>query len=294
MSFAIITDTAANLDTQLSNERNIHVMPFYYFVDGEEHCCTDTAQFNCKDYYDRIRAGMTVTTSQVNPQTFSDCFESFLREGLDVLFICMSSGISGTFASAGIAREQLKESYPDRRIRLIDSLGAGLGVGLQALRAADYRDKGLDVDETAELLKGHVQRMYQVFIVDDLMHLRRTGRLSNISAVVGTVLGIKPLLKGNENGKIVAFEKIRGRAKAIVAMADKYASYIRNLDDQRIGISHTDCEADALHLIELLRQRGLPKSKEVMVVAHEPVTGSHLGPDSLALFFEGDENVRLG
>lgn len=293
MAFTIITDTAANLDTQLSKERNITIIPFYYFVDGQQYTCMDTAAFDCKEYYNRIRAGMTVTTSQVNPQSFVDYFEPYLKEGNDVLFICMSSGISGTFASAGIARTQLLESYPERRIRLIDSLGAGLGVGLQALRAADYRDSGLDVDQTADLLEGHVRRMYQVFIVDDLMHLRRTGRLSNISAVVGTMLGIKPLLKGSEHGKIVAFEKKRGRSNAIIALADKYASYVRDIDSQRIGISHTDCKEDALHLIELLRERGLPKNKEVMLVAHEPVTGSHLGPDSLALFFEGDEDVRL-
>ena len=236
---------------------------------------------------------MTVTTSQVNPQSYCEWFEPCLREGLDILFVGMSSGISGSHNSAGMARAQLLEQYPDRRIRLIDSLGAGLGVGLQALRAADYRDKGLDVDQTAELLKTHVRKMYQVFIVDDLMHLRRTGRLSNLSAVVGTMLGIKPLLKGSDQGKIVAFEKIRGRAKAITAMADKFASLIRDMDGQRIGISHTDCEEDARHLIDLMHQRGLPKSKEVMLVPHEPVTGSHLGPGSLALFFEGDEDVRL-
>jgi len=190
-------------------------------------------------------------------------------------------------------RTQLLESYPERRIRLIDSLGAGLGVGSLALHAADYRDAGLDVDDAADRLEGHVKRLYQVFIVDDLMHLRRTGRLSNFSAVVGTVLGIKPLLKGNESGKIVAFEKIRGRAKAIEAMADKYADYMRDLDNQRILISHTDCEEDAKHLIGLLHKRGLPASKEVIVIPHEPVTGSHLGPGALALFFEGDEDVRL-
>ncbi len=293
MSFTIIADTTANLDTQLAKERGLTIIPFYYFVDGEAFTCTDTAEFDCKDYYDRIRSGMTVTTSQVNPQSFADTFESFLKEGQDVLFICMSSGISGSFNSAGIARQQLLESYPERRIRLIDSLGAGLGVGLQALRAADYRDAGLDVDQTAEKLKEHVQRMYQVFIVDDLMHLRRTGRLSNVSAIVGTVLGIKPLLKGNENGKIVAFEKHRGRRNAISAMADKYAEFVRNADCQRVGISHADCEEDARYLIELLRQRGISADREIILMAHEPVTGSHIGPGSLALFFEGDMNVRL-
>lgn len=291
MSFTVITDTAANLDTRMAEERNISVIPFYYFVDGKEYTCTDTAQFNYHEYYDRIREGMTVTTSQVNPQSFVDYFAPILEGGSDIIFVCMSSGISGTFASAGIARQQLLEDYPQRRIRLIDSLGAGLGVGLLSLMAADYRDKGMDTDTAADLLKERVKSLYQVFIVDDLMHLRRTGRLSNISAIVGSVLGIKPLLKGNENGKIVAFEKHRGRKNAIVAMADKFASYARGAD--RIAISHADCEEDAKYLIKLLRERGCAASREIVLAPHEPVTGSHIGPGALALFFEGDEDVRL-
>ncbi len=291
MSFTVITDTAANLDTRMAEQRSISVIPFYYFVDGKEYTCTDTAQFNYHEYYDRIREGMTVTTSQVNPQSFVDYFAPILEGGSDIIFICMSSGISGTFASAGIARQMLLEKYPQRRIRLIDSLGAGLGVGLLSLAAADYRDEGLDADSAADLLDERVKRLYQVFIVDDLMHLRRTGRLSNISAIVGSVLGIKPLLKGNENGKIVAFEKHRGRKNAITAMADKFASYARGTG--RIAISHADCEEDAKHLIELLRERGCAPGREIVLAPHEPVTGSHIGPGALALFFEGDEDIRL-
>lgn len=290
MSFTVITDTAANLDTRLSEERGIKIIPFYYFIDGKEYSCIDSSQFNCSEYYNKIRSGMTVTTSQVNPQMYYEFMEPILESGEDIIFVGMSSGISGSHASAGIARQQLLEKFPQRRIRLVDSLGASLGVGLHALRAADYRDSGMDTDQAADKLEEHVRRTYQVFIVDDLMHLRRTGRLSNISAIVGTVLGIKPLLKGNENGKIVAFEKIRGRKNAIVAMADKFAAYIRNPDDQRIGISHCDCIEDAKELISLLRKRGA--KNDIMLVDHEPVTGSHIGPGSLALYFEGDEDVR--
>jgi len=134
-------------------------------------------------------------------------------------------------------------------------------------------------------------KIYQVFIVDDLMHLRRTGRLSNISAVVGSVLGIKPLLKGNEEGKIVAFEKIRGRKQAIKAMAEKYYALAENTVKQLVGISYAGCREDAEYLAGLIRQKFPPK--EIMIVRHEPVTGSHIGPGSLALYFEGGSSVRF-
>ncbi len=290
MAFVIITDTPANIDTQVAKENNIMVIPFSYYIDGKEYTCSDTDTFNAKEYYDSIRNGMKVTTSQINPQQYVDYMEPILKEGNDILFIGLSSGISGSYESACIAKAQLRGEYPERSIQFIDSLGAGLGEGLLALRAAKCRDNGMDLDETKARIVKFRNRMYQVFIVDDLMHLRRTGRLSNSSAMIGTVLNIKPLLKGNEKGQIVAFGKVRGRRQAIKALAEKYATLVNNPQAQLVGISHADCEEDALQLKELLERKCAPK--EIMIVKHEPVTGSHIGPGSLALFFEGDDEVR--
>ena len=290
MSYAIVTDSTANLTAKQLEENNVIAIPFSYFLKEQEYNCRDLDSFDDKQYYDAIRSGAKVTTSQINPQRYIDSMQPLLEAGEDILFIGISSGISGAYASAEMARKQLLEEFPERRIELIDSLCAGLGEGLLVLKAAKCRLNGMELQETAQRLLSVRERIYQVFIVDDLMHLRRTGRLSNMSAIVGSVLGIKPLLKGNENGKIVAFEKIRGRKKAIKAMAEKYFSLAQNPTHQTIGISHADCEEDAEYLASLLLEKLAPK--EIILAKHEPATGSHIGPGALALFFEGDNDVR--
>lgn len=290
MSYAIVTDSTANLTAKQLEENNVIAIPFSYFLKEQEYNCRDLDSFDDKQYYDAIRNGAKVTTSQINPQRYIDSMQPLLEAGEDILFIGISSGISGAYASAEMARKQLLEEYPERRIELIDSLCAGLGEGLLVLKAAKCRLNGMELQETAQRLLSVRERIYQVFIVDDLMHLRRTGRLSNMGAIVGSVLGIKPLLKGNENGKIVAFEKIRGRKKAIKAMAEKYFTLAQNPTHQTIAISHADCEEDAEYLASLLQEKLAPK--EIILAKHEPATGSHIGPGALALFFEGDNDVR--
>lgn len=291
MSFAIITDTSANLPTKLAEKEKITVIPFTYMINGEEFICPDTEKFNCKEYYQSLKEGIKVTTSQINPQKYIDYMEPILKKEQDILYIGMSSGISGSFASAQIAREQLKDSYPNRNILLADSLGASLGEGLLVLKAAECRARGMSLEKTEEFILERRRHICQVFTVDDLMFLRRGGRLSNAAAAVGTILGIKPLLKGNDEGKIVSFGKIRGRRGVISALAKKYDKLAVETERQLIGISHGGCPEDAQQLAQMLRMERPPR--EIMIVEHEPVTGSYLGPSSLALYFEGDENVRF-
>ena len=199
----------------------------------------------------------------------------------------MSSGISGACNAAHMAADTLLEQYRERRIEIVDSLGASLGEGMQAAR---LRDLGKSVTESAEELRKRAKRMFNVFTVDDLMHLKRGGRLSNLSAVVGTVLNIKPLLKGNEDGKIVAFSKIRGRRKSIESLAQAYEKLAVRPEEQIVGIAQAGCREDAEYLAQLLRRSHPPN--EILTVEYEPVTGSHVGPGALALFFEGEEDVR--
>ncbi|MBS1412181.1 MAG: DegV family protein [Christensenellaceae bacterium] len=291
MSFAIVTDTSANLPTPWAEEKNVIVAPFSYLIDGEEFVCLDTREFKCGEYYQSLREGLKITTSQINPQRYMDYMEPVLKGGQDILYIGLSSGVSGSFASAQIAREQLLENYPQRNIRLVDSLGASLGEGLLVIKAARLREEGTNLDETADFLLKRRRHIYQVFTVDDLMYLRRGGRLSNAAAAIGTILGIKPVLKGNEAGKIVAFGKIRGRKGVIAALAGHYERLAAETEAQIIGISHGDCLEDAEKLAALLAQSSRPPA-EIMIVEHEPVTGSYLGPGALALYFEGGGNVR--
>ena len=288
--FAILTDSASNLTAKQLRDNNITAIPFPYFLKGKECGCDTLETFDDMAFYAALKNGEKVTTSQINPQKYIDYMRPILESGKDILFIGLSSGISGAFSSAVIAKEQLNDEVPERRIELVDSLGASLGEGLIALKAAEYRAEGKTIDETAEEIRIHIEKMYQVFTVDDLMFLKRTGRLSNLSAAVGTVLGIKPILKGNEEGKIVAFGKVRGRAKVISALAEKYNALVKDPKTQTVGISYADCREDAKVLADLINKTNPPK--ELLIVKHEPATGSHLGPGALALYFEGEKGVR--
>ena len=288
--YSVITDTSANLPTPLLKEREIGVLPFSYTIEDKTYTCLDTEAYDGKAFFQAIRNGAVVTTSQINPQTYIDGFEEALREGRDVLYIGMSSGISGSCSSAHMAAQELAEEYPDRRVEVVDTRGASLGEGILALLAADMRDAGLSLDEALERLGRLTECMCNVFTVDDLMHLRRTGRLSNLTAIVGTVLNIKPLLKGDENGKIVSFGKLRGRKRAVDAMAEIYNTRVVEPESQIVGIAHADCLAEAERLAAMLREKKPPK--DILIVDYEPVTGSHVGPDTLALFFLADEEVR--
>ena len=290
MSFVVLTDTSGNLLNKEIRDYGLRVIPFSYYYDGEEHTCLDTDSFDAEDFYGRIRRGLHVTTSQISPQQYMEFFRPYAREGQDVIYVAMSSGISGSCSSARIGAEMLREDYPERTVAVIDTRGAALGEGIIALLAAELRDRGVDTAEAVEILEGHVERMFNVFTVDDLMHLRQGGRLSNMAAIVGMVLNIKPLLKGNEEGKIVSFAKVRGRKKSIEELAARYDKLVVDPEKQIVGIAEAGCKQDAAYLASLLNKNHPPK--EILTVEYEPVTGSHVGPGALALFFVSHDKVR--
>ena len=290
MGYIVFTDTSSNLPSDMLESLGVEVVPFSYFVDGQETKCLDTRSFNGDEYYGAIKKGVQVTTAQVPPQRYIDYFTPALEQGQDVLFISMSSGISGSCDSARIAAEELKERFPLRTVRIIDTLAASLGEGIVVLRAAELHNAGVTLSRATEELNALSRRVCQVFTVDDLMHLRRGGRLSNLSAVVGTVLHIKPILIGNEEGKIFAVAKLRGRKRSIEALAERYDALAVNPEEQIIGIAHAGCREDADKLAELLNKNHPPK--EILIVDYEPMTGAHVGPGALALFFVGNDDVR--
>lgn len=289
--FRIFTDTPANLPKEYIREHGLSVIPLSYLVNGEEHTETvGDASFDAAAYYQMQRDGNVISTSQIPPQRFHDAFSPVLAQGEDILFVSISSGVSGSFQSAEIAATELREEFPERKLLVINTLAASLGEGLSVMRAVALRDQGKTIDETAEALLAMRPNVCQLLMVDDLMYLRRTGRVSGASAIVGTLLGVKPLLKGNSDGQLVVAEKIRGRARAIRAMAERYRLYAENAQEQTVCIAHADCAKDAEMLAGLIREANPPK--EVLVVCYEPVTGSHTGPDALALFFLGGSDVR--
>lgn len=288
--FRIVTDTSSNLPTAYLQAENITVIPFTFHTESGEQSCMDTASFDAKAFYTAMRNGEKVTTSQIPPQRFVDNIRPMLENGDDVLFVSMSSGISGSYASSKIAANQLAEEFPERKILTVDTYSASLAEGIVVMRAVECRKEGLSIDETYQILRALRHRIAQIFTVGDLRYLKRTGRLSNLEAAVGTVLQIKPLLKGDPQGKIVCFAKVRGRQRAIEEMAKRYEELVVSPETQTVCISHADCEADAQILASMLRRSKPPK--DILIVDYEPVTGSHVGPGALALFFVSDDNVR--
>ena len=288
--FRIVTDTSSNLPTAYLQAENITVIPFTFHTESGEQSCMDTASFDAKAFYTAMRNGEKVTTSQIPPQRFVDNIRPMLENGEDVLFVSMSSGISGSYASSKIAANQLAEEFPERKMLTVDTYSASLAEGIVVMRAVECRKEGLSIDETYQILRALRHRIAQIFTVGDLGYLKRTGRLSNLEAAVGTVLQIKPLLKGDPEGKIVCFAKVRGRQRAIEEMAKRYEELVVSPETQTVCISHADCEADAQILASMLRRSKPPK--DILIVDYEPVTGSHVGPGALALFFVSDDNVR--
>ncbi|MCR5486102.1 MAG: DegV family protein [Lachnospiraceae bacterium] len=291
MGYQIVTDTAGNLPKRIADGHGIIVLPLTYRFMGQELTCTDVEAFDGADFYGKMRSGEAVVTSQIVPQTYLEVFEPILKQGDDIICVCMASGISGTYGSASVAGRMLQEDYPERRVEVIDAMGAALGEGFVAVRSAELRSRGVSFEDNVEQLRRLSVRMCNVFTVDDLMYLRRGGRLSNMAAIVGTVLGIKPLLKGSEEAKIVAFSKVRGRKKSIEALAECYTALVEAPEEQTVGIVEADCREDARRLEAMIQKSG-KEPKEILTVGYEPVTGSHVGPGALALFFEGREDVR--
>ncbi len=287
MSFALFTDSFSNLPGKLLRSLNIRVLPCSFLVDGEPvHYNGDIEAFDARAYYDGMRQGKRITTSLTNSKLFMEYFRPILQQGKDVLYVGLSSGVSGTVQSALLAARELIEEFPQRVVRIVDSLGAGLGTGILTCRGADLREEGKSVDETADLLDQEKKRLCEYFTVGDLTYLKRTGRVSAATAALGNVLNIKPLLYGDNEGHIVSCAKCRGRKKAIDAIVEKYRTKAVDPQNSRVAISHGDCLEEAQALAERVCQ--IAKPKELILCPHEPLTGSHVGPGMLALFFFGD------
>ena len=288
MSFAISTDTSANLPTAELQWHQLYLLPFSYIVNDVEHQCLDLTAFDGDAYYELLRH-TPASTSMISMDQYRQLWEPLLQEGRDVLHVGMSSGISGAYQSAVMAARELREEYPQRRLVVFDTRAASLGEGIQVLHAATCREAGYTLDETVRELTELRPRVRQVFTVDDLMHLRRGGRVSGVAAAVGTALRIKPLLKGDEAGRIVVFGKVQGRKRSVRALADSFAANAELLGRWPIGIAHAGCRDEALALATMLRESD-PKAR-IIVVDYEPVTGSHVGPGALALFYVARENA---
>ena len=289
MSFQIFIDSAGNVPAQIAKKYDINVLSFSEIVDGKmiecynPHLTPLEERLEGKKFYNGMRKGAKVSTSLLNSSRFEDEFRKVLAAGEDLIYISLSSGISGTFNAARLAAEELMEEFPGRTIRVVDSKNASLGQGLHAITASELRAKGKDVNEVADHIERLVPKMNGLFTVDNLKYLARTGRIKGSVATLGNMLNVKPILRGNKDGFIVEFKKVRGRRKSLDTIITLLIDNIIDPEDQVIGIAHADAYEEALECAKEIKNA--VKVKDIIITSYDLCTGSHVGPDTIALFF---------
>ena len=280
----VMTDNAANLPPELREQYGIRELCLTYTVNGVP--ADMSAPFDGYAYYEAMRKGAEVKTSMISPLTAREAMEPVLEQGDDVLYIGLSGGVSGTCWGVSVVAQELRERYPERTISVVDSLCASLGQGLLAYYACKKRDEGMSLGELEQWLLDNRLHLCHWFTVDDLMYLKRGGRVSAATAIMGTMLNIKPVLHVDNEGHLINVGKARGRKASIQAMAKKVAELGTGYDNSVMFISHGDCREDAEYLAGLLKEQyGV---KEVYINYVGAVIGSHSGPGTLALFFLGE------
>lgn len=284
-NYQIITDSCCDLPQEMLEKLNLKVTPLSMLFRGET--VQDSVSGDIKTFYDALRNGEAASTSAVNPEGWTAVIETVLKEGKDALVIAFSSGLSTTYQSAVIAANELMERYPGRKINVVDSLCASLGQGLLVWYACQKRDAGMELDALTAWVEENKPNLCQWFTVDDLMYLKRGGRVSAATALVGTMLKIKPVLHVDDEGKLINVGKVRGRKASIDALADKVAELGLPGQNEFVTICHGDCLEDAKYLEKALKERvGV---KEVFIGYTGAVIGSHSGPGTLAVFFMGSK-----
>ena len=292
MAVRVFTDVTCDLPASYARERDLTILPMTVTLDDREFQYSGDPEKDAIEihaYYDALRGGSSSTTAQVNVQVYQDVFTSAVAAGDDCVYIAFSSGLSGSYQSACLAREQIEERWPGK-LFVVDSLCASLGQGLLVHLVLDKRDSGASAAELAEYAEQMRLRVNHWFTVDDLMFLKRGGRVSGVAAVMGSMLSIKPVLYVDNEGHLIPVSKVQGRKRALKALTDKMAELAPNAKDWPIFVSHGDCEADA-HIVEsaVKKQTGADVR---LFNPISPVIGAHSGPGTAALFFISDGPER--
>lgn len=286
--FVIATDTSADLPQDYIQTNKIPIVSLYYIIDDITYGYKCQKSLPVKDFYAKMRTGATPKTQQVNPEQAVDIFSAVLEQGKDILYIGFSSGLSGTTNSCVIAAEELKEKYPQRKIVVVDTLAASLGEGLLVHYALRMQKHGKSMQEIVAWLEENKLHLCHNFTVEDLVYLQRGGRISKATAFFGTMIGVKPVLHVDNDGKLVPVSKVRGRKQSINALVDLMEEKVGSYRDKNevIFISHGDCLDEAKQLAQLVQKRfGYDK---FLLNDVGPAIGAHSGPGTLALFFLGD------
>ena len=286
--YVIITDSTIDMTQEMADKLDLKVIPLTFLMDQKEYeNHLDGREISSKDFYDLMRTGKKVTTAALNSSNYTEMCEPFLEEGKDILILAFSSGLSTTYQSSLTAVSELSEKYPDRKIITVDSTCASMGFGLLCYLAVQQKNAEKNIDECCEYVKSIIPNLCHWVTVDDLNNLKRSGRISATTALVGSAIGIKPIIHMDDEGHLVNVTKVRGRVKSIEFLLDKLTKTGINPSEQVVFISHADCLEDAELLAKLIKEKhGV---KEVHISYIGPVIGSHIGPSTIALFFLGQE-----
>lgn len=288
MQFEIVTDSSANLPEDMIEKYHLTILSLSFFVDKVEYYGYEKGKLtDLSKFYAMMRDKKDITTSLVNTKLAMEQCEELLKAGKDVLYIGFSSGLSGSYQSVSVALDELKENYPDRQILYVDTLAAALGEGLLVRYAVDLREEGKTIGEVYQWLLDNRLNLCHWFTVDDLFFLKRGGRVSATTALLGTALNIKPVLHVDDEGHLIMMEKARGRRKSLDALVNHLKETIVNPEGQYIYISHGDCIEDAEYVANKVKE--LYPVKEVFVRILDPVIGAHSGPGTVALFYLGSK-----
>ena len=283
--YIIITDSSADLTKEILGEGDLECIQLDVIVEGEAP--TANCNVEVKDFYAKLREKKSATTAAVNIDSFSAAFDSYLAQGFDVLYLGFSSGLSGTFNAGFVAAKELSEKYPERKIFALDTLCASLGQGLLVYYAVKMKNDGADIETVRDFVEENKLKLCHWFTVDDLFFLKRGGRINAATAIVGSMLSIKPVLHVDNKGRLINISKARGRKAAIDALFDKMKQTAIEPQEQTVFISHGDVAEDAEYLAQRIRSElGV---KEVKIGYVGPVIGAHSGPGTLALFYFGTE-----
>lgn len=285
-NYIIYADSACDIKPEMLAEWGVvySSLTFRFTDDNKEYTDKDMP---IKEFYDKMRAGAVAKTAAVNVDTFADAFRKELAAGNDVLYLGFSSGLSTTFNSARLAAEQLREEFPDSKIIVVDTLAASAGYGLLLKLVVDKKAGGATIDEAAEYAEGIKMNICHWFTVDDLVYLKRGGRISAAAAFIGNAIGLKPVLHVDNEGHLVSVSKVRGRKTAVNALAEKFSELAEDTAGGKIYISNADCMADVEYLNKTFKEK---YGNEIEVITDVgPVIGAHAGPGTLALFFVGKE-----
>ena len=286
--YVLITDSSADLSQEMVQELGVTVLPLSFTIQGKTYRnYPDNREMDLPLFYDMLRAGELATTSAVNVAEYTQAVEPILQEGKDVLILTFSSGLSSTYQASVLAAGELREKYPDRKIYTVDTLCASLGQGLLVYLAAQEQRKGKSIEEVRDWAEETKLNLCHQFTVDDLHFLKRGGRISATTAVVGSMLQIKPVLHVDNEGHLINIGKARGRQASLKALVDKMEKTVTEEGRKTVFISHGDCRKDAVTVADMVRERFGTQDIRINFVG--PVIGAHSGPGTLALFYLGTE-----